>query len=93
MSKKNFKGGLGSLLSSTGLVEKKEEVKKEKENKNAEKKELSDDEKHWLLIKIDRLNQELLFWRTGKIDVETFHETLKQHNLTYNSENNEIQEL
>jgi len=90
MSKKNFKGGLGSLLSSTGLVEKK--VEEIKESKTV-KKELSDDEKHWLLIKIDRLKDELYHWRTGKLNVQKFNDTLKQNNLVYNEENNEIEEL
>lgn len=91
MSKKNFKGGLGNLLSSTGLVQKKEEYIQEKTDK--EQKELTDEEKHWLLIKIDRLNQELLYWRTGKLTQEKFEQTLKEKKLTYNKEKNEIEEL
>jgi len=92
MAKKSFKGGLDNLLASAG-IKKKSEEKKVNEEKKEVQKEPSDDEKHWLLIKLDRLDKELKMWRTGEINVNDFHESLKKHNLKYNKENNEIEEI
>ena len=85
MAKKNFKNGLDILLSSSGI-----EKKNKKEDIVEKIKELDDDQKHWLLIKNDRLNKELHYWRTGKLTPETFTESLKRNKLQYNSETNEI---
>jgi len=81
MSKKNFKIDLDDLMSTTGMS--KEEV-------TPKKIELSSEEKHWLLVKIDRLNQELHLWRTGNLNEELFHESLKKNKLSYDAEKNEI---
>ena len=87
MARKTFKSGLDSLLSSTGL---------EKDSKRTEKisvkKELSKEEEHWLLHKIERLRKELKLWRTGDLTVEKFHESLENNNLKYNPDTNEIEE-
>ncbi|MCF6365662.1 MAG: hypothetical protein L3J35_05605 [Bacteroidales bacterium] len=91
MAKKSFKGGLDNLLASAGIKKRSEQT----ENKLVEissKKELSDDEKHWMLIKIENLNKELALWRTGKLTVSEFQESLKKHGLSYNSGINEIVE-
>ena len=85
MAKKNFKSGLDILLSSTGM-----EKTEEKEDDFQDIKKLDDNQKHWLLIKNDRLNKELHYWRTGKLTPETFTESLKKNKLQYNSETNEI---
>lgn len=42
---------------------------------------------------IHDLRQELSLWRNGKIDVQIFNQTLHQHNLKYNPETNEIEEI
>ena len=83
MVKKSFKSGLDSILSSNKYITKKETPKKIK-------KELSDDEKHWLLIKNENLLKELHLWRTGKLTVGKFEDSLKKHNLHYSAETNEI---
>ncbi len=84
MSKKNFKGGLDSLFSSVGLEKNENKIQEEFEN-------LDDEKKHWLIIKISRLKEELKLWRTGKIDVETFNKSLEESGLSYNEDTNEIE--
>lgn len=89
MAKKSFKGGLDNLLASAG-IKKKSEAEESTIEEIKVKKVISDDEKHWLLIKMDRLNSELKLWRTGNLSVEEFNSSLKKHGLTYNSDKNEI---
>lgn len=86
MSKKNFKNGLNNLLSNSKLDKNERSSIESDEN-------ISDEHKHWLLIKIERLNEELFLWRTGKINVEEFHKSLKKHSLKYNDETNQIEEI
>jgi hypothetical protein len=85
MAKKSFKGGLDSLLS--GSIPQKEQ--KENDAKQ-EQKPLSKEEKHWLQIKNERLLKELHLWRTGQLDVKSFHESLETKGLKYDSEKNII---
>ncbi len=92
MAKKSFKGGLDNLLASAGL-KKKNDVKEEVIEQKKETKNLSEEEKHWVLIKLDNLKEELKLWRSGKISIEKFHESLKEQGLKYNSETNEFQEI
>jgi hypothetical protein len=92
MAKKSFKGGLDNLLASAGLKKKTDE-KPVVEDKNKSKKEISEDKKHWLLLKNDELNQELKLWRTGKISVKLFHDSLKKHGLKYDASTNKIEEI
>lgn len=92
MAKKSFKGGLDNLLASAGLKKKTDE-KSVVEDKNKPKKEISEDKKHWLLLKNDELNQELKLWRTGKISVKLFHDSLKKHGLRYDASTNKIKEI
>lgn len=42
---------------------------------------------------IHDLRHELYLWRNAKIDIQIFNKTLHQHNLKYNPENNEIEDL
>ncbi|MBQ3656660.1 MAG: hypothetical protein II956_07440 [Bacteroidales bacterium] len=42
---------------------------------------------------IQDMRHELYLWRNGKINVQTFNQTLHLHNLKYNPENNEIEEF
>ena len=92
MAKKSFKGGLDNLLASAGLKKKSEE-KKPVEKKIDTDQKLSDDNKHWIMIQMDKLNQELRLWRTGQINVQEFHDSLKKHGLKYNVDTNEIEEI
>ena len=89
MAKKSFLSGLDNLLSSAGLKKKSDEDKKIIE-KIKEKKEITEDEKHWLLIKMDRLNEELKLWRTGNLSENEFNQSLQKHGLSYNADTNEI---
>lgn len=91
MAKKSFKGGLDNLLASAGIKKKVDENKKViSEKKIAPKPNLSDDEKHWMLIKIENLNKELALWRTGKLTVSEFQESIKKFGLSYDAGTNEL---
>jgi len=94
MAKKSFKGGLDNLLASAGIKKKADIVEKTVSSKNklVTAKEISEDEKYWLLIKIDNLNKELALWRTGKLSVSEFQESIKKHGLSYNAGINELVE-
>ncbi len=89
MAKKTFKGGLDSLLSSADIDEIVEVQRVQEET--SEVSNLSSDEKHWLLLKIERLRRELKLWRTGELTPEKFHESLSLHGFSYNSKTNEIE--
>ncbi len=93
MAKKSFKSGLDNLLASAGIKKKSapEEVSVDKKQE-VKKTEISDDEKYWLQIKTERLEEELFLWRTGKLSVNEFNDSLKKHGLKYKSETNEIVE-
>ncbi len=93
MAKKSFKSGLDNLLASAGI--KKKTVPEEPVvNKKEEpvKKGITDEDKHWLLIKTERLEEELALWRNGKLSVDEFKNSLQKHGLKYKSETNEIVE-
>ncbi len=93
MAKKSFKGGLDNLLASAGIKKKVEENKLAPKKEVAKVKELSDDEKHWLLIKNENLLKELSLWRTGKLSISEFEKSLNKNGLKYISNENEIIEL
>ena len=98
--KKNFKGGLDSLIeSSLGIT--KEDIERSRIEREEQQKEqqstaanvvVDTKEIEYLKYKIADLKSELYLWRTGKITPETFVETLKNHGLVYNSKTNEIEE-
>jgi hypothetical protein len=93
MAKKSFIGGLDNLLASAGIKKKAEVKEIEKPvDVNQEKPEITEDEKHWLLIKMDRLNEELQLWRSGQLNVSDFHESLKKFGLRYDQKLNQIVE-
>jgi hypothetical protein len=92
MAKKSFKGGLDNLLASAG-IKKRSEIKETAQKKPDVKDSPSDDEEHWLRMKIERLKDELKLWRTGKLSVEKFNNSLKESGLVYDAESNEISEL
>lgn len=99
--KKNFKGGLDSLIeSSLGIT--KEDVERSRMEKEEAKASTESGEAtvvvdtkeiEYLKSKIADLKSELYLWRTGKINPESFADTLKNHGLAYNDKTNEIAEL
>ena len=99
--KKNFKGGLDSLIeSSLGIT--KEDVERSRMEKEEAKASTESGEAtavvdtkeiEYLKSKIADLKSELYLWRTGKINPESFADTLKNHGLAYNDKTNEITEL
>ncbi len=93
MAKKSFKGGLDNLLASAGLKKKDEQAEESAENLSVNiKDEIPEDKKHWMLIKNENLEKELALWRTGRLSVSEFQESLKEHGLVYHSGTNEIVE-
>ncbi len=94
MAKKSFKSGLDNLLASAGIKKKviPPVISSEKKEKPETGDDLSKDNKYWLQIKNERLNEELLLWRTGKLSVDKFNSSLKEHGLKYKSGTNEIVE-
>lgn len=99
--KKNFKGGLDSLIeSSLGIT--KEDVERSRMEKEEAKASTESGEAtvvvdtkeiEYLKSKIADLKSELYLWRTGKINPESFADTLKNHGIAYNDKTNEITEL
>jgi hypothetical protein len=91
MGKKSFKGGLGSLLNDT--------VNQPEQQKENEKVEVVEDTAALqssillLQIKLKRQNDELRLWRTGKLTVEKFEISLREHNLRFNRINNSIEKI
>jgi len=83
MARKSFKGGLDNLFVGSG-------IEKKVEPQNKKNKEISEDEQHWLQLKITRLEKELSFWRTGKLTSEIFQKSLEDNNMAYDSETNQI---
>ena len=79
--KKNFKQGLDNII---------------QESINLFKEDASDiDPKEVEMLKnrIRQLEKELYLWRTGKLTLENFHESLAKHGLKYNPETNQIEKI
>ncbi len=93
MAKKSFKSGLDNLLASAGIKKKNIPPEEPVAEKKKETKAISEDEKYWLQIKNERLEEELFLWRTGKLTVNEFSESLKKHGLKYKEDTNEIIEI
>jgi len=96
--KKSFISGLDSLMEdniddinqfNTKNVEKEKII----ELQNIDLNNITDEKVKWLMIKMMRYKDELKLWRTGKMTVEKFHESLKQNKLKYNSTTNDFEEL
>ncbi len=87
MAKKNFKSGLGSLIQDTRLNSEKEEEKKiespEKKKAIQTEEAISEEKKHWYALKIKDLKKELHLWRTGKMTMAKFAQTLKDLEMEY----------
>lgn len=90
MAKKNFKKGLNSLFQENSENINKLNEEKEKISSDIDIENISDEKLKWLLIKIQRYEKELKLWRTGKLNIEKFNESLKDFNLEYDPETNEI---
>jgi len=82
MAKKSFKSGLGSLIQNSSI---------EFENNGVQKD--TDQEEKKLRFKINQLRDELKLWRTGKLTLEIFENTLKENKLKYNPKTNEFTKL
>ena len=76
MAKKSFKGGLGSLIQDSRI------------NSQKEEEEFDQEKNEKLLFKINELMDELHLWRTGKLTLEIFEQSLKENNLRYDAEHN-----
>ena len=97
--KKNFKGGLDSLIeSSLGIT--KEDIERNRMEQEQQATAtagvttvVDTKEIEYLKYKIADLKSELYLWRSGKLTVESFAESLKNHGLAYNDKTNEIYEI
>lgn len=78
MAKKSFKGGLGSLIQDS-------RINSEKENGA-----IDNEQNEKLLFKINELMEELHLWRTGKLNLKIFEQSLKENHLKYDAEKNEF---
>ncbi len=84
MARKNFKTGLGELITSSSIetdITTNKETPKDGENNEK------------LNFKIAQLNKELHMWRTGKLTLEIFEKSIKEYNLEYNKETNEFSKI
>ncbi len=91
MAKKNFKSGLNNLFNDNADEIKQVSGNDETEiSTNINLDDISDEKLKWLLIKLQRYEKELKLWRTGQLTKEKFLESLKDFNLTYDDETNEI---
>ncbi len=75
MARKNFKSDLGELITGSNI---------ELDVSNDEEKDNNDK----LNFVIDQLNKELHLWRTGKLTVDTFENSIKEYGLKYDAETN-----
>ncbi len=82
MARKNFKTNLGELITGSN-IDLNSEKEKSEQNKNIDK----------LNFIISQLKKELQLWRTGKLTVESFEKSIKEHNLKYDAETNEFSKI
>lgn len=104
MAKKEFKSGLDSLLEETlkkhgkemPINTPKKQAKNQPKisNKTETKDETSQSNQDINILKSRLLayEEELRLWRSGKLDVQKFEESLKAHKLNYNKQSNQIEE-
>ena len=77
--KKSFKQGLDNIIQESINLFKDEDVPVD----NQKVKQLED--------RIKLLERELYLWRTGKLTIEKFEKSLREHGLRYNPETNQIE--
>jgi len=97
MAKKNFKKGLDNLIEENiDDINEMFSTKKEQteiDNNVVEQidiENITDEKLKWMLIKISRLEKELRLWRTGRLTLDNFKESLKKSGLRYDKNNNEF---
>ncbi|MBN2894036.1 MAG: hypothetical protein JXL97_19355 [Bacteroidales bacterium] len=98
MAKKNFKSGLDDFFkeninevkSVNENFDKKEEKVEEISTETISIESISDEKLKWLMIKLQRFEKELHLWRTGKLTLEIFQETLENNNLEYDPDTREF---
>jgi len=89
MSKKDFKSGLDALLQST--IEKRNQENKKKVKEAIAEPRVQNNGKVLKLEKqLELLQKELFYWRTGKLTLENFEESLAKKGLKYDAETNTI---
>ncbi len=82
MARKNFKSDLGELITNSSIELDAIKAKEEDNNYNSK-----------LNFIINQLKKELHLWRTGKLTVDIFEESLKNYKLKYDAETNEFQKI
>ncbi|GEM_PF-1261706 len=91
MAKKSFKKDIDSLIQESGIeIENQEQKNQEQEPQN---ETISDEKVYFLQMKIEKLSTELRKWRTGKLSVQKFHESLAKFNLKYNPTTNDFEKI
>lgn len=94
MAKKNFKSGLDNLFKENqeeiNQVTPKKEPEKQNISTDIDLEDISDEKLKWLLIKIQRYEKELKLWRTGKLTLKSFKQSLEDNNLIFDEDTNKI---
>jgi hypothetical protein len=94
MAKKNFKSGLDDLfkenLHEINNVNKKADEQEKINITGIDLNDISDEKLKWLVIKLQRYEQELKLWRTGKLTPKEFQKSLEKFGLHYDAETNQI---
>jgi len=89
MAKKTFRNGLSSLIRDT----RKETETNEPVQQTAHLIEEYEKDIEHLQAMLDLQQKELFKWRTGKLTLQQFEDSLKKHQLRYNSELNQIEKI
>ena len=88
MAKKNFKKGLGSLIQDTR--NKNNETHKDE---NAKDSDFDEEKIKQTEAKLSLYENELWLWRTGRITLDNFDETLREKGLFYNALLNSFEKI
>ncbi len=97
--KKSFISGLDNLIENNIEDIKEISVRRAESNliigelQQTDLDTISDDKLKWLLSKMVRYKNELKLWRTGRMTIDKFHQSLEEEGLKYNIDINEIEEL
>ncbi len=85
MARKSFKTGLGELITNSSIESDITTTKNDAAEDNASNDKLN--------FVIAQLKKELHLWRTGKLTVDIFEESIKDCNLKYNKDTNEFSKI
>ncbi len=90
MGKKNFKSGLDDFFKEN--LDEIEDITGQEKTKDKKEATLNTDnqEVKQLLLKLQRYEEELKLWRTGKLTVEKFHSSLKEQGILYDADANKF---